>query len=85
MSEQPITDWLRTEVEAALAAGESQRALAARAGADHNKLSRWRRGEATLNLETADRLAVALGLAPTAARPHPRPHSRGNRMPAAGA
>lgn len=64
MTHQPITDWLRAEVRRATVRGSglSLRGLAREAGADASKISQWLGGRATINLETADRIAAALGL-----------------------
>lgn len=59
----PFTTALRAAVEAAITAGTTEYAIAKRAGIRQIMLSRWRSGERRgMTLDTADRLAVALGI-----------------------
>lgn len=63
MTDTPFTDALRAAVEAAVASGTTEYAIAKRAGVAQIQLSRWRSGERRgMTLDTADRLAVALGI-----------------------
>lgn len=61
---QPISDWLRAAVRAAMRpTGEwTQLALAERSGVPQPNISDWLAGKTTITLETADRLASAMGI-----------------------
>ncbi len=59
---RPLTDPILAALRAALEAGESQRALAARVGMTQAKLNRLLAGKGTITLETADRVAEVLAL-----------------------
>lgn len=68
MSDHPISSPLLAALREAIDAGETQTALAARCGMTRPKLSNLLNGKGTINLDTADRVAAALGLALTPAR-----------------
>lgn len=78
----PISGPLYESIEAAIAAGRTPYAIAQAAGIGPNVLSRFRSGERSLQLGSADALARSLGLRLAASAPKKRGRpAKGSRMP----
>lgn len=59
---EPITEALRKAIADALDAGETFRGLESKTGVLRQSLMKFARGETSLRLDLADRLAVHLGI-----------------------